>query len=87
MSAQLDAILEAIGAAPALPGALCRNRSSLFDPAANGENPDTVAARHAQALGLCGHCPALARCEEWLYNLPPRRRPPGVIAGTVRQPQ
>jgi hypothetical protein len=80
---QLDAILEAVGAAPCLPGARCRGRHSLFDPAALGEDPDTVAARHAQALGLCSQCPSLARCEEWLYSLPPRRRPRGVIAGTV----
>lgn len=83
---QLESILEAVGAAPCLPGARCRGRHALFDPAALGEHPDTVDARHAQALGLCAHCPSLARCDEWLYSLPPRRRPLGVIAGTVRQP-
>jgi len=82
---QLDAILEAVGAAPCLPGARCRGRHSLFDPTAKGENPDNTAARHAQALTLCEHCPALARCQDWLDNLPARRRPYGVIAGVVRQ--
>jgi hypothetical protein len=59
----------------------------MFDPAANGESPDTVTARHAQALTLCEHCPALVRCRDWLAGLPPRRRPYGVTAGTVGQPQ
>ena len=84
---QLDAILEAVGAAPCLPGARCRGRHALFDPAALGEHPDTVAARHGLALDLCRYsCPSPTRCEEWLDSLPPRRRPLGVIAGTVRQP-
>jgi hypothetical protein len=84
---QLDAILDAVGAAPCLPGAKCRGRHHLFDPAAPGEDPDTVAARHAQALSLCRYsCQSLARCESWLASLPPRRRPYGVTAGKVRQP-
>jgi hypothetical protein len=83
---QLDAILDAVGAAPALPGALCRHRHALFDPAAPGENPDDVDARHDLALGLCEYCPTLSRCQEWVENLPPQRRPLGVIAGKVREP-
>ena len=43
-------------------------------------------ARHTQALGLCSHCPALARCESWFYALPPMKRPPGVVAGRVNNP-
>jgi hypothetical protein len=87
MTTQLDDILAAVGAAPALPGAKCRGRHHLFDPAGLSEDPNTVAARHALALSLCEHCPALARCEAWLESLPPRRRPHGVIAGTVKEPQ
>jgi hypothetical protein len=83
----LDALLVAVGAAPCLPGAKCRGRHALFDPPGISEDPDAVAARHEMALSLCEHCPALARCREWLDSLPPRRRPLGVIAGTVRQPQ
>jgi hypothetical protein len=83
---QLDDILAAVGAAPALPGAKCRGRHHLFDPAVPGEDPDNVTARHAQALGLCSHCPALDKCRDWLDSLPPSRRPFGVIAGNVRQP-
>ena len=84
---QLDDLLEAVGQAPCLPRAKCRSRHALFDPAGISEDPNTVAARHGMALGLCEHCPSLARCEDWLYSLPPRRRPLGVVAGTVRQPQ
>jgi hypothetical protein len=86
MSAQLDDLIAAVGAAPALPGAKCRGRHSLYDPAALGEPPDTVAERrHALAVELCSYCPALTRCQEWLASLPPRRRPLGVVAGIVRQ--
>jgi hypothetical protein len=86
MSHQLDAILEAVGAAPCLPGALCRGRHALFDPAAPGENPETTDARHEQALTLCAHCPSLERCAAWLASLKPQHRPCGVVAGVVRQP-
>ncbi len=80
---QLDALLAAIGAAPVIPGARCRGRHHLFDEAMPGEDPDTVAARHAQALGLCSHCPALDRCADWFDSLPKRKRPLGVCAGQV----
>jgi hypothetical protein len=83
---QLDAILEAVGAAPALPGAKCRGRHSLYDAAALGENPDTVAARHALAVELCSYCPALTRCQSWFYGLTPKKRPLGVVAGRVNNP-
>ena len=73
--------------APALPGARCRGRAHMFDDAAPDENPDTTAARHAQALGLClNSCPSLSRCEAWYLGLPARKRPPGVCAGRVNQP-
>lgn len=83
---QLTNLLDAVGAAPALPGARCRGRHHLFDPPSGSEDPETTAQRHAQALGLCEHCPALTRCAEWVASLPPRRRPAGVVAGKVRQP-
>jgi hypothetical protein len=83
----LNALLDAVGAAPCLPGAKCRGRHALFDPPALGEPANVVEARHDLALGLCEYCPALARCESRLYSLPPQRQPVGVIAGTVRQPQ
>ncbi len=73
---QLDALLDAIGAAPVLPGARCRGRHHLFDEAGRGEDSDTVEQRHTQALGLCHHCPARDRCETWFDSLP-QTPPPG----------
>ena len=78
-------ILEAVGAAPCLPGAKCRGRHALYDPAVKGEDPDTVAARHALAVELCSYCPALDACRSWVDSLPPRQRPHGVVAGKVRR--
>lgn len=83
-AAQLDAILEAVGAAPCLPGARCRGKHHLFDVAALHEPPKAVEARHRPALGLCSRCPALARCQDWFNSLPPRQRPEGVVAGKLR---
>jgi WhiB family redox-sensing transcriptional regulator len=80
---QLESLLDAIGAAPVLPGAHCRGRHHLFDEAAPNEKPETVAARHAQAVGLCQLCPARSRCEDWLASLPRSKRPVGVVAGQI----
>jgi hypothetical protein len=82
---QLDALLDAIGAAPVLPGARCRGRHHLFDAAAPGEEPNTVAARHAQATGLCERCPALDRCADWFDGLRPSKRPLGVVACQINR--
>jgi WhiB family redox-sensing transcriptional regulator len=62
-------LFDAIGLAPSLPGARCRGKHRLFDEAAPGEDPATVAARHAQAIGLCSHCPSLTRCQTWFLGL------------------
>lgn len=83
-AAALHAIFGALAGVPALPGARCRGRPHLFDPAQPDEPPPTVDARHAQALGLCAACPSLNRCAAWLDSLHPKQRPSGVIAGTVR---
>ena len=80
-----DMLIAAIAGAPALHGSRCRGKSHLFDGAEPGENPTTVAARHAQALGLCSHCPALDRCETWFLSLKPSKRPPGVVRGGSNQ--
>lgn len=79
----LDALLAAIGAAPALPGARCRGRHQLFDSGPPGKHHDTRDARHAQALALCNRCPSLRRCEDWIDSLPKSRRPAGVVAGRI----
>jgi hypothetical protein len=81
---QLDEILAAVRAAPCLPGAKCRGKSHLFDPAAPGEDDETVAYRHNQAIGLCSRCESLTRCEEWYSSLPSKQRPGGIIAGQLR---
>jgi hypothetical protein len=81
MSDQLTALLAAVGAAPALPGARCRGRHHLFDEQGAHETPETAAERHQQAIGLCTHCDALASCQQWFNALPRSKRPPGVVAG------
>jgi hypothetical protein len=83
----LQPLLDAIGAAPVLPGAKCRGRHHLFDPAAPDEASETVDQRHSQAIGLCFRCPSLNRCADWWSGLPKRKRPPGVVAGQVHQPK
>ena len=84
MSALLVDLLAALAGAPALPGARCRGRPHLFDPARPAEAEASVADRHRQALALCAACPSLRRCAAWLDSLPPSKRPAGVVAGTVR---
>lgn len=76
-------LLTALAGAPSLPGARCRGRHHLFDPAHADEVPATTDARHAQAVGLCRRCPALTRCAAWLDSLPDRDRPPGVVAAQL----
>lgn len=88
MSAAMFAtLLAALRGAPSLPGARCRGRSHLFDPPAPREDPEVVAARHAQALGLCHGCESLDPCRTWVDGLPRGRRPLGVTAGQVRVPR
>ncbi|MED5815727.1 hypothetical protein VST63_25490 [Mycolicibacterium sp. 050232] len=84
---QLTALLAAVGAAPALPGARCRGKHHLFDEAGKNEAPETADQRHQQALGLCRLCPALASCEQWFDKLHNSKRPHGVIAGRVIKPR
>ncbi|TVX95898.1 hypothetical protein FPV58_26675 [Mycolicibacterium porcinum] len=84
---QLDTLLAAVGAAPALPGARCRGRHHLFDEQGTHETTETTEQRHQQALGLCQHCTALASCQTWFDTLTPSKRPPGVIAGRIIQPK
>lgn len=84
MTANLDSLLFALAGCPSLPGARCRGKGHLFDPAAIGEQANTVAARHAQAIALCRGCPALTRCTDWLNSLEPKHKPDGVIAGQLR---
>ena len=82
-----DGLLSALIGAPALPGARCRGRHHLFDDARPDESDQVVAARHAQAVSLCGGCPSRAPCRAWFDSLPPRKRPAGVIAGLIHHHQ
>lgn len=79
-------LLLAVGA-PVLPGARCRGRSRLFDPARKGERSENVAQRHAQAQQLCAGCPSLEPCAAWVESLKPSKRPGGVVAGRVIEPR
>jgi WhiB family redox-sensing transcriptional regulator len=79
----LDSLLGALVGVPALPGAKCRGRSHLFDPATKAEDAAVTEQRHGQALLLCAGCPSRQPCRDWVASLPPRRRPVGVVAGQV----
>lgn len=70
-------LFDALGSIPELTGARCRGRSQIFDET---EDPDLVEYAQSQ----CQACPALRACASWLASLPPRQRPPGVVAGQVR---
>lgn len=80
-------LLDALRMAPALPGARCRGRSHLFDEAQPDEAAEVVEQRHAQALGLCSGCTALASCGQWFDGLPAADRPHGVVAGRLHKPR
>lgn len=80
-------LLAALAGAPALPGARCRGRHHLFDEAGPDEPAEVVEQRHAQAVGLCQHCTALASCTQWFDSLPRTQRPSGVIAGQINEPR
>ncbi len=82
-----QALFEAIGLAPSLPGAACRGRHDLFDPPEAHTKPENAHAAEQAALRICSWCPALARCENWYETLPRGWKPLGVIAGTVNRPK
>lgn len=85
MSNTMQDLLAALAGAPALPGARCRGKSVLFDEAGRDEPAEVAEQRHAQALGLCQHCTALASCTQWFDSLPPTQRPAGVVAGQINE--
>lgn len=83
----VDLIASIIRSSAPLPGAACRGRPELFDPAGDREPVDEVEARHCLALNLCRQCPELRDCRQWFDRLTPGDRPRGVIAGLVNDPQ
>ncbi|MCV7141404.1 hypothetical protein H7J76_19795 [Mycolicibacterium fortuitum] len=68
---------------PELPGALCRGRWALFDPADRDDDHQVVERLHTEAVALCSRCPALAACQSWLESLPAHKRPTGIVAGRL----
>lgn len=83
----LSALLGALRPIPRLDGAACRGNSWAFDPAEPDEDRAAVRDRHDVARSVCGNCPALTKCAQWIESLPPRVRPHGVIAGRIRLPR
>ena len=88
MSEMWAGILDALGAAPELPGARCIGKWQLFDATVEPGGPGSAAAaelaEHREAaLRLCAQCPALRPCREWYDSLKPRHRPQGVTAGLL----
>ncbi|PBA30571.1 hypothetical protein CKJ65_16455 [Mycobacterium intracellulare] len=69
-------LFDAVGIIPALPGARCRGRSTLFEET---ECPESTEF----AINLCRGCPALTACGQWFDALPPNKRPHGVVAGRI----
>ncbi|MGZ9828754.1 hypothetical protein ACXYTP_17750 [Tsukamurella ocularis] len=83
----IDMIAAVLDSVPKLDGAACDGQHELFDGGRPGEHPDDVAYRHAVAATICrNRCPALPDCARWLDRLAPRRRPAGVVAGTIPDP-
>ncbi len=78
---EFQSLLSAAAGVPVLPGARCRGRHHLFDPATADEPEPVTEARHHQAVRICQSCPALDACGSWVDSLPASKRPPGVIAG------
>lgn len=74
------------GAVPNLAGAQCRGRTELFDATIETSRERTleeVEYARAAAKRLCGTCPALNPCRQWLDSLPRTKKPPGVVAGRL----
>ncbi|MEW5810887.1 MAG: WhiB family transcriptional regulator [Actinomycetota bacterium] len=59
---------------PAMPNALCRGRTALFDRGGDDASTD--------AVELCSHCPELEPCANWAARQP-NGSLSGVWAGTV----
>lgn len=68
-----DDLLAALVNVPRLDGAACTDDPPLFDDE----------RRASAAVAVCNGCPALEACRAWVNNLPPSKRPHGVVAGKV----
>jgi hypothetical protein len=70
----VDLLAAVLREAPALPGALCRDRWELWDGA------DEYGAH--RAMQICGRCPDLRPCRSWL-DAQKRDAVTGVVAGQL----
>lgn len=87
MSATLDDLLDALAGVPRLADAACSGRGGMFDERRQDETREGWHSRTERAVSICGRCPALAGCRDWLQSLTPARRPHGVVAGLHVDPQ
>jgi hypothetical protein len=71
-------VLAAMSGTPKLHGAACRGRPEVFDL---NEHSDPELIERAKLV--CGSCPALPACREWVDGLPAHLRPSGVVAGRL----
>ncbi|WP_454162876.1 WhiB family transcriptional regulator [Gordonia iterans] len=78
-------LAELLADQPDLTEAACRGQWALFDPAGEDEDLEQAAARQHRAANLCRSCPTLAACRDWSDRIPPKHRPPGVLAGVIPQ--
>lgn len=76
---KVAALLTAI-ASPLWPGAACIGKWVLFDLAAESDGQ-----AQSQALAVCRHCPALARCAKWAEGQ--KFELGTVVGGMVISPQ
>lgn len=71
-------LTEALAGIPDLPGAACKGRPEWFDLTPD-DDPELI----ERAELVCRHCPALAKCRDWLASTPRDQRPSGVVAGRL----
>lgn len=76
----VELLAEVLAGQPSLPGAACREHIKLFDAAADG---DREAAQ--EAIEVCGQCPVVEDCRQWIARAYPTRPPPGVWAGRYQR--
>ena len=78
----IQLLTEIVPGAPSLPGAACRRRHELFDPATGRRGPEDHEQdqqRFELAAGLCRTCPVRSACPESLFSRPAKTKIP--IAG------
>jgi hypothetical protein len=79
----LGLLAAVLGGSPRLVGAACRDHADLFAATVRrrDQSVHSLAANRAAAREICGTCPALDACRDWVRGLPLPRRPAGIVAG------